>query len=150
MIRLGSVATGDKMNPTKITLVRWVSGSWTQRDGIALAEGLCDLGADYFGWRPSWLGESCRDPFPVVPWHLPQTWETKYFPSGFYTLLEFCTYSTGTIILCHSCYVHLPPHPHLFHPPSKTELKIQIMKLLTPQFSLFSYYIFLPRSKCSP
>lgn len=29
---------------TKRTLVRWMSGSWTQRVGIALAEGLCNLG----------------------------------------------------------------------------------------------------------
>jgi hypothetical protein len=46
---LGSTATGGKMNSsgnlsfTKRTLIGWVSGSWTHNDGIALAQGLCDL-----------------------------------------------------------------------------------------------------------
>jgi hypothetical protein len=46
MFTLGAIATGGDMNPSgnlsykKITLVGWMSGSWTQRDGITLAEGL--------------------------------------------------------------------------------------------------------------
>jgi hypothetical protein len=50
MFRLGAVATGEKMNPSgnlsfkKTTLVGWMSGSSSQRDGIAFAEGFCDLG----------------------------------------------------------------------------------------------------------
>jgi len=38
----------------------WMPGSWTQRNGIALALGLCDMGG-HFGWWPPCLGG--RSPF---------------------------------------------------------------------------------------
>jgi hypothetical protein len=50
MFRLGAVATGGKKNPSgnlsfkKTTFVGCMSGSSSQRDGIAFAEGFCDLG----------------------------------------------------------------------------------------------------------
>jgi hypothetical protein len=36
----GNTDTSGNLSYTKITLIGWISGSWTQRDGIALAEGL--------------------------------------------------------------------------------------------------------------
>jgi hypothetical protein len=50
MFRPGDTATDGNMNPsgnlsfTKRTLVGWMSGRLTQRDGITLAEGLHDSG----------------------------------------------------------------------------------------------------------
>jgi hypothetical protein len=42
-----------------------MSGTSTQRDGIALAEGLSDFGegGNHFGWGPPWLGDAGRAPF---------------------------------------------------------------------------------------
>jgi hypothetical protein len=63
MFRLGAITTGGKTNPsdnlslTKRALVGWMSGSRTQRNGIALAEGFYDFRTKYFGWGPPWLAE---------------------------------------------------------------------------------------------
>jgi hypothetical protein len=34
--------------------------------GITLAEGLWDLGANHFGWRPPWLGKAGRSSFELI------------------------------------------------------------------------------------
>jgi hypothetical protein len=50
---LRAVVTGGKANPsgnlsfTKRNLIGWMSRSCTQRDVIALVEGLCDLGGHF-------------------------------------------------------------------------------------------------------
>jgi hypothetical protein len=50
MFRLAAIVTGGKMKSTdnvsftKRTSVVWMPGSWTQRDRIAFAEGLCERG----------------------------------------------------------------------------------------------------------
>jgi hypothetical protein len=55
VFRLGRIAIGGKMNPpgnlsfANRTLVGWMSASFTQRDEITLAEGLCDLEGYHFG-----------------------------------------------------------------------------------------------------
>jgi hypothetical protein len=51
-----------------------MSGSWTQRDGIALAEGLSDFGGQSFWLRASMIGGCGPCPFLVIPWHLPYNW----------------------------------------------------------------------------
>jgi ABC-type uncharacterized transport system permease subunit len=68
------------MNPsgylsfTKRTLVEWMSGNWTQRNGIALAEGLCDFGGINLA-EASMIGKGSRGDFKIIPWNLPYSWE---------------------------------------------------------------------------
>jgi hypothetical protein len=66
----GKVKPLCNLSLTKRTLVEWISGNWTQRDGIALDEGLCDLGGIISTGLRDW-GEEGRALFSVIPWHVP-------------------------------------------------------------------------------
>jgi hypothetical protein len=74
---LGAISTDGRMNPTGIlyftnrTLVEWMSGSCTQKGGIAFAEGFWDMnggGISLVGISMTGESEQCH--FSIRPWYL--------------------------------------------------------------------------------
>jgi hypothetical protein len=55
----------------KRILVGWLSGVELRSVGIALADGLCDLGGKSLQLKASMIGEGGPCPFSIIPWNLP-------------------------------------------------------------------------------
>jgi hypothetical protein len=79
MFRLGVIATGGKRVRQVASVVRkgfWLVGCLgvERRWMRSLCQKPSAILGNYFGWGPVWLGETGRDPFSIIPWHLPYNW----------------------------------------------------------------------------
>jgi hypothetical protein len=128
MFRIGAIATGGNVTPpgnltfTKTALVGWMFGSWTQRYGIALAEGFWDVGVVIFWLRTFHGYESFISPcknLPLEPVSAAQTPNICNIMPPFRPRspeLPF-TFNFSNFLRAFSsrtCYMPRPPLPHWF------------------------------------